>query len=317
MRRTLAASVVAALMSAVVLSTAQPVSAANDDFAGIWTTPDTALASGITLTIERSGADAYSVTETIQSSSFCGNDLEVVVDTAAVVVAGVLQLDLVVTECADGSIPDGTVLPGRTVTPQPDGTLLYESPVADLVYTRVTTEFFDVPVGRFYTDAVTWLASEDITTGTSPTTFSPDDPVTRAQMATFLWRYDGEPEPASPDTPFTDVIAGTFYAEAVAWLAEAKITTGTSPTTYSPGDPVTRAQMATFLWRYSGEPEPLSLDSNFTDVIAGSFYEKAVAWLVEQKITTGTTPTTYSPEDPVTRAQMATFLWRLAGEPAV
>ena len=113
------------------------------------------------------------------------------------------------------------------------------------------------------------------------------------------------------------MIAGSFYAKAVAWLAEEDITTGTTPTTFSPDDPVTRGQMATFLWRYSGSPEPASLDSPFVDVVKGSFYEKAVAWLVEQGITTVTSPTTYSPDDPVTRGQMATFLWRLAGEPPV
>jgi rRNA maturation protein Nop10 len=95
------------------------------------------------------------------------------------------------------------------------------------------------------------------------------------------------------------------------------ITTGTTPTTFSPDDPVSRGQMATFLWRYSDEPEPASLDTDFTDVPGGRFYSKAVAWLVEQQITTGTTPTTFSPDDPVTRGQMATFLWRLAGEPPV
>jgi predicted enzyme related to lactoylglutathione lyase len=145
----------------------------------------------------------------------------------------------------------------------------------------------------------------------------PGDPVTRAQMATFLWRYDERPEPASLDTSFTDVPAGRFYSKAVAWLAEQGITTGTTPTTFSPDDPVSRGQMATFLWRYSGSPEPASLNTSFTDVPAGRFYSKAVAWLVEQGITTGTTPATFSPDDPVSRGQMATFLWRLAGEPAV
>ena len=136
-------------------------------------------------------------------------------------------------------------------------------------------------------------------------------------MATFLWRYDGRPEPASLDTAFIDVVAKTFYAKAVAWLAEEEITTGTTPTTFSPDESVTRGQMATFMWRYSGSPEPASLDTPFTDVVARTFYAKAVAWLVEQSITTGTTPTTFSPDDPVTRGQMATFLWRLAGEPPV
>ena len=95
---------------------------------------------------------------------------------------------------------------------------------------------------------------EDITNGTSPTTFSPDEPVTRGQMAAFLWRHAGRLEPASLDTPFADVLAGEFYAKAVAWLVEQDITKGTSATTFSPDEPVTRGQMATFLWRRAGEP---------------------------------------------------------------
>ena len=211
-----------------------------------------------------------------------------------------------------------TIFAGRTATPQPDGTLLLHIPtLGDITFTRITTEFFDVSVGRFFTDAVSWLACEAITTGTSTTTFSPDDTVTRGQMAAFLWRFDGRPDPTSLDTPFTDVPAGRFFSAAVAWLAEQGITTGTTATTFSPDDPVTRGQMAAFFWRFSGSPDPASLNTPFTDVPAGRFFSVAVAWLVEQGITTGTTPTTFSPDDPVTRGQMAAFLWRLAGEPAV
>jgi hypothetical protein len=288
-----------------------PVAAAGDEFAGLWKRIDLELTWVVTPVSE----GVYHIAETFEGGH-CG--LTVVADTGATVVGGVLMVDWVNTTCRDDPSVVGTVFAGRTVTVQPDGSAVHEKPDS-FTYTmvRTTTEFFDVAVDQFYSDAVTWLASEGITTGTSPTTYRPGDPVTRAQMATFLWRYDGRPEPAALDTAFTDVPAGTFYAKAVAWLAEEKITTGTTPTTYSPGDSVTRAQMATFLWRYSGSPEPTSLDSPFSDVVAGSFYEKAVAWLVEQGITIGTSPTTYSPNDPVTRGQMATFLWRLAGEPAV
>ena len=100
-------------------------------------------------------------------------------------------------------------------------------------------------------------------------------------------------------------------------VAGRNIPTGTTPTTFSADDSVTRGQMATFLWRYSGSPELVSLDTPFTDVPAGRFYSKAVAWLVEQGITTATSPTTFSPDDPATRGQIATLLWCLAGEPAV
>lgn len=174
--------------------------------------------------------------------------------------------------------------------------------------------FVDVPGGSYYEDAVDWLVDQGITSGTSPTTFSPDDPTLRAQMAAFLWRFGFEYEGAAHT--FVDVPGGSYYDEAVGWLLLHRITTGTSPSTYGPTLEVTRAQMAVFLWRFAGEPEPFG-PHPFTDVPANAWYEKAVAWLVERGITSGTSPTTYSPDAVVTRAQMATFLWRFAGRPMV
>ncbi len=182
-----------------------------------------------------------------------------------------------------------------------------------ILQAQAASDFSDVPSGVYYETAVDWLVQEGITTGTSATTFSPDDPVTRGQMATFLWRYDGEPATVGSG-PFTDVLFGAYYFSAVLWLVQQGITTGTSATTYSPGDPVTRGQMAAFLWRYAGKPAPAGA-SPFTDVSSDAYYAEAVAWLVGEGITTGTSATTFSPDDPVTRGQMAAFLWRYAGEP--
>ena len=173
--------------------------------------------------------------------------------------------------------------------------------------------FFDVEAGRYYSVPVGWLAETGITTGTAPGQFSPHDAVTRGQMATFLWRYRGTPG-GSPAAPFSDVDRNRYYAPAIDWLYAAGITTGTSPTAFSPDDPVTRGQMATFLWRLEGE-EGGAPQSGFSDVSRGRYYAPAVDWLLHRGITTGTSATEYSPEDPVTRAQMATFLWRLAGSP--
>ena len=173
--------------------------------------------------------------------------------------------------------------------------------------------FYDVEAGRYYSAAIGWLAEAGITTGTAPGEFSPDDPVTRGQMATFLWRYRGTPA-GSPASPFTDVDRSRYYAPAIDWLHEGGITTGTSATTFAPDDPVTRGQMATFLWRLE-DREGGCPPSGFSDVSASRYYSPAVDWLLHRGITTGTSATEYSPEDPVTRAQMATFLWRLAGSP--
>jgi len=115
--------------------------------------------------------------------------------------------------------------------------------------------FDDVVRNSFYDTAVTWMVNSSITSGTSPTTFGPDSPVTRAQLATFLWRYAGNPTATNP-AGFDDTATNAWYSPAVDWLVDTGITTGTTPTTYSPDSPVTRAQLATFLWRYAGNPTP-------------------------------------------------------------
>ncbi|MCP4227255.1 MAG: DUF1501 domain-containing protein [Actinomycetia bacterium] len=173
--------------------------------------------------------------------------------------------------------------------------------------------FVDVDSSRYYAPAVRWLALSGITTGTGPSTFSPEDVVTRAQMATFLWRYRGSPGGAPP-AGFGDVASGRYYSEPVDWLFDAGITTGTSPGRFSPADPVTRGQLAAFMWRLEGSP-PGAPASGFSDVPAGRYYSKAVDWMLDRGITTGTGSNRYSPDEPVTRGQMATFLWRLAGSP--
>ena len=170
--------------------------------------------------------------------------------------------------------------------------------------------FVDVPSGAYYYDAVLWAVQEGITNGTSATTFSPDASCTRAQMATFLWRAAGSPEPVGNSNPFADVPADAYYAKAVQWAVEQGITNGTSATTFSPDVACTRAQMATFLWRNAGSPATVNVSDPFTDVPADAYYTKAIQWAYEQKVTGGTSATTFSPNDPCTRAQMVTFLYR-------
>ena len=169
--------------------------------------------------------------------------------------------------------------------------------------------FTDVPAGAYYADAVKWAVAEGITSGTSPTTFSPNNGCTRAQMVTFLWRAAGCPEPESDYEPFRDVPKDAYYRKAVLWAAGEGITSGTSPTTFSPNATVTRAQTVTFLWRWEGEPEA-DQRSGFRDVPTGQYYSEAVSWAVEAGITNGTGTTTFSPGQTCTRAQIVTFLWR-------
>ncbi len=139
-----------------------------------------------------------------------------------------------------------------------------------------------------------------------------------AYLSNFLFssvlsdkNYDG-----SAALPFTDVADDAYYADSVAWAVENNVTSGVSATSFAPNASCTRSQMVSFLWRAAGSPEPKSTDTAFTDVKSGAYYEKAVAWAVENNVTTGTSATTFSPGATVTRGQSVTFLWRANGSAA-
>ena len=123
-------------------------------------------------------------------------------------------------------------------------------------------------------------------------------------------------EQSTGKNPFTDVPAGSYYEDAVIWAVDKGITTGTSATTFNPNGICTRAQAVTFLWRAAGSPAAKSSAMPFTDVKAGSYYETAVLWAVENGITKGTSDTMFSPDATCTRAQIVTFLWRSQKSPA-
>ena len=173
--------------------------------------------------------------------------------------------------------------------------------------------FTDVPEGKYYYDAVYWAYNHDprITTGSSGTTFSPNDPCTREQVVTFLWRANGEPEPTATESSFTDVPEGKYYTKAVLWAVEKEITAGATSTTFNPKGACTREQAVTFLWRAMGKPTPAATTENpFTDVKEGKYYYEAVLWAYENGITSGATSTTFNPKGACTRAQIVTFLFR-------
>jgi hypothetical protein len=180
--------------------------------------------------------------------------------------------------------------------------------LAGLCQSPPSPGFIDVPGGAYYVDAVAWLVGKAITTGTAPGTYSPNDTITRAQMAVFLWRAAGEPVADQPHG-FGDVPGGSYYEDAVSWLVEAGITTGTAPGVYSPNASVNRAQMAVFLHRATGELVAAG-PHGFGDVPVGSYYEDAITWLASVGISSGTAPGIYSPSSMVNRAQMALFLHR-------
>ena len=126
------------------------------------------------------------------------------------------------------------------------GVMSVSSPAAGLA------GFGDVDSDRFFTAPVQWMVDNAITAGTSPTCFSPANPVTRGQAAAFMWRMEGFPT-GSPPHPFTDVTAA-WQQDPISWMAAQGITTGTSPTTYSPANPLTRGSLAALLHRLAGSP---------------------------------------------------------------
>ncbi len=170
--------------------------------------------------------------------------------------------------------------------------------------------FTDVSADAYYYDAVLWAVEKGITSGTSETTFSPDASCTRAQILTFMWRAAGSPK-ATGSNPFTDVSADAYYYDAVLWAVENGITSGISATTFAPDATVTRDQTVTFLYRMAGSPA--ANGSSFSDVSSDAYYADAVAWAVQQNITSGTGDGQFSPNADCTRAQIVTFLYRCMG----
>ncbi|MBR2666580.1 MAG: S-layer homology domain-containing protein [Oscillospiraceae bacterium] len=169
--------------------------------------------------------------------------------------------------------------------------------------------FTDIPSGAYYYAATNWAVSHFITNGTSETTFSPDAPCTRGQVATFLWRAADCPGAGIQD-PFVDVTEDAYYYDAVLWALEQGITNGTDGTHFSPNASCTRGQVVTFLYRASAAGASGGGSNPFTDVAAGSYYYDPVLWAVGQNITNGTDGTHFSPNAPCTRGQVVTFLYR-------
>ena len=183
------------------------------------------------------------------------------------------------------------------------------------LYARWTSNpFLDVPDDAYYFDPVMWAVKNGVTDGTSAITFSPNDPCTRAHAVTFLWRAYGSPEPTATENPFSDVSTDNYFYKAVLWAVEQGITLGTSETTFSPNAPCTRAQIVTFLYRASKAASSGAGANPFTDVSADSYYYEAVLWAAGAGITAGTSETTFSPNDPCTRGQIVTFLYRQLGQ---
>ena len=203
------------------------------------------------------------------------------------------------------------------LTDKGDGRFTFIMPAGKVEVKAAFTEevkispFRDVPTDAYYYEAVKWAQKKGITGGIGDGLFGPNQPCTRAQIVTFLWRAAGSPV-VNYAMDLADVSGDAYYAEAVRWALSQGITTGTADGRFAPDATCTRAQGMTFLFRASkasadGAPA-------FSDVAADAYYAEAVKWDTDNGITNGTTSSTFSPGSGCTRAQIVTFLWRLYAE---
>ena len=179
---------------------------------------------------------------------------------------------------------------------------------AEFVEEQAASIFADVPADAYYAKAVEWAVKKGITNGKANGLFGSNDPCTRGQIVTFLWRAAGSPAPKGTVKVPSDVLPGSYCYDAVAWALENDITNGLADGTFGVNNTCTRGQSVTFLYRAVGKAP--STISGFTDVAADSFCADAVAWAVENGVTNGTSTTMFSPNTGCTRAQIVTFLYR-------
>lgn len=199
-----------------------------------------------------------------------------------------------------------------------DGTYTFTMPASKVTVTVAFAEkkaepivpeklFADVSAEEYYYEAVKWASENGVTGGIGENLFGANLPCTRAQIATFLWRAAGSPEPKGMSC-FVDVSADAYYAKAVAWAVEEGIVSGTSATTFNPDAVCTRAQSVAFLYRAFGEK--VNKAAGFSDVSADAYYADAVAWAVENGVASGIGGGLFAPDQDCARGQIVAFLYR-------
>ena len=196
------------------------------------------------------------------------------------------------------AVKKGEALPEATEPSKPT-----QNPEATVV-----TDFHDVPANSPFLDSIVWAVKQGITNGKTATTFGPGDPCTRAQIVTFLWRAAGSPEPKTMEGEYADVTnTAAYYYKAIQWAAEMGME---ESGTFKPGETCTRGQAMYFIWKARAGVSSAGSAPSFTDLDKGSAYYDAVLWAVGQGVTKGKTETTFGPDDPCTRGQIVTFLYR-------
>ena len=172
----------------------------------------------------------------------------------------------------------------------------------------IRNPFTDVKTSASYFKALCWAYNNGIVAGTSTTRFSPNDNCTRGQFALMLWRMNGKPSTAGLENPFTDVKSSNGFYNGIVWCYNKGITAGTSATTFSPNNNITRWQMILMFWRMQNKPKSSLTENPFTDVKTTASYYKAALWAYEKRITA---VEKFMPNDLCTRWQLVLFLYRL------
>ena len=209
-----------------------------------------------------------------------------------------------------------------TLTDKGDGRYTFTMPArrveikASFVKSVEVSPFADVPIDAYYYEAVKWAQEKGITSGIGNGLFGPNQPCTRGQIVTFLWRAAGSPV-VNYRMPFTDVDEGAYYAEAARWAASTGIVTGLTETTFGTDSVCTRAQAAAMIYRCAqaqgkGFTGAWMFHLPFTDVPEWAY--ESVAWCYMNGVTTGVSETAFAPGNDCTRAQIVTFLWRAFGK---
>ena len=186
-----------------------------------------------------------------------------------------------------------------------------QEPVEEPEQEEPVFPFTDVPRTSWYYPEVYYVWSHNLMSGMSDTIFAPEANTTRAQFVQVLYRLAGAPAVDKSDLPFTDLKAD-WYRDAIAWAYKNGIASGTSKTTFSPDQVITRQQMVAMIYHYKGDPKANGDLSKFKDGASVSGYAKqAMIWAVDNKVISGFEDGTIRPTGAATRAQLATILHQL------
>lgn len=197
------------------------------------------------------------------------------------------------------------------------GTTSTDNPFSSAATAPSKATFTDVAANAYYADAVAWAVDETITSGTSATTFSPNETCTVGQILTFLWRANGSPEPAIKN-PFSNIKENDYYYKALLWAKEKGIINATKEGTFGANAPCTRGSAVFFMWGAAGAKiDQGAMEKQLFDDVPlekWSTYVQPVYWAVKNGVTSGTSATTFSPDQTCTRGQIVTFLYRAYGK---